>query len=340
LLEEPAALHRRLRHDPRDLDSLHGLVQVHAGNLDRQWCAAAALVYLGAANPFETEIFEQHKGTTLIQPKRAIDGGAWSRFLLHPDDESETSEILGVIVSAVLLAHSSALKSKGLLPTPPVERRLDPTTSTVAAARAFGWAAQTLGVQLPVLYGAPEADVAAQMVPTVPPSCLLGKHVLSGRAPLELAFLAGQHLTFYRRERFIRLVVPDIADMEDLFLAALLIANRALPLSSQVKVRVEPIASAIEPLLEATEIDRLRGAYKRFVELGGRTNLQRWAVASDLTAARSALFLGGGDLALAEQMLKLIGSHSVRQTMDDLIVFVTSDRYAHLREQLGVAIQG
>src|SRR5262245_24212998 len=148
-----------------------------------------------------------------------------------------TSDILGMVVSAVLLAHSAALRDKGKLPQLKGEHRLDPETTTVAAARCFGWAAQTLGMDTPALFVAPDADLVTQMVPTVPPACVLGKRALSGRSPLELAFLAGRSLALFRRERFVRLIASDIPDLEDLFLAALLIANKALPLHANVKSR-------------------------------------------------------------------------------------------------------
>jgi hypothetical protein len=337
LLEEPASLHRRLRHDPRDIVILHALVQGHAGNTDRQWCAAHALVYLGEANPFEQDLYAEHKQAELIAPKAAVDATSWRRHLYHPEDEVITSDILSEVTSAVLMAQSTALKSKGQLPEFAPGSRIAPATSTIAAVRAFAWAAQTLGMALPALYAAPKADLTVQMVPTVPPACVLGKRVLSGRSTAELAFIAGQHLAFYRKERFIRLLLPDIMELEDVFLATLLIGNRALPLNSQVKKRVEPIAAAIEPLLEAAEIDRLRGAYQRFVEHGGRTNLQRWASAADFTAARAGLTLCN-DLAVAEKMLAQQEAPQLREKLDSLLVFVTGDRYGKLREKMGIAI--
>jgi len=176
-------------------------------------------------------------------------------LIFHPDDEELTSDILAVIVKAVLLAHSAASKAAGKLPQLSAERRLDPMTSTVQAARCFGWAAQTLGMSPPLLYAAPEIEVLAQLIPTVPPLCGLGKLALSGRTPQELAFVAGQQLAYYRPERFIRLVVPDVVDLQDLFLAALAIGNPKLPLNADVRSRVEPIARAVEPLLASREVD-------------------------------------------------------------------------------------
>lgn len=336
-LDAPEALHRRLRHDPRDVTTLHALYLAHGDDRDRQLCIAQALAFLGAAGDEQRELIAAHRTQGLIQPRAALDATGWRRLLCHPDDEALTSDILSVIVSAVLLAHSAALKGAGKLPALDPARRLDPQTSTVQAARCFGWAAQTLGMGAPPLYASPDDPGVCGMLPVVPPALGLGKGALSGRTPAELAFLAGQQLAYFRPERFLRLLVPGIVDLQDMFLAALLIGNRTLPLAASVRGRVEPIAKAIERLLEAAEIDRLRAAYQRFVEHGGIANLQRWAAAADLTAVRTG-FLLAGDLAVARRMLELEGAPTVEAAMDDLIVFVTGERYAKLREHLGITI--
>jgi hypothetical protein len=133
----------------------------------------------------------------------------------------------------------------------------------------------------------------------------------------------------------VRTLVGSIADLEDLFLAALSIANAGLPLSADVKRRVAPIARAIEPILEPVAIDRLRGHFLRFLEEGGRTNLQRWAMAADRTAARAGLLLAN-DLGAAQSVLEMEQPDAAAGKMDDLVVFFTSDRYAKLRQMLGL----
>ena len=338
-LAAPTSLHRRLRHDPRDITTLRQLFEAYPGDVDRQWCIAQALVYLGETDPALVELVDAHRsGDGLIHPTHALDGNGWRRFLFHPDDDTVTSDMLAVIVSAVLLAHSGAMKQSGNIPDIDAGRLLDPTTSTVQAARCFGWAAQTLGMSSPQLLANPEAHVVASMIPTVPPICALGKLSLSGRSANELAFVAGQQLAYYRPERFVRLLVPDIVQLQDLFLAALTIGNPKLPLNAEVRSRVGPIAQAIEPLLDAAEIDRLRASYGHFVEHGGVANLQRWATAADLTAFRSGFALCA-NLHTAEKMIELTGAQHAKEAIDDLIVFVTGDRYAKLREQIGVRIE-
>jgi hypothetical protein len=194
-------------------------------------------------------------------------------------------------------------------------------------------------MRAPSLYADPGYTGLVEMVPGVPPSTRLGQAALAGRSPLELAFVAGRHLAWYRPERFVRLLVPQIADLEDLFLAALVIGNPGIPLRADTKRRVAALGAAIEPVLEPVQIDRLRGAFLRFVEDGGRTNLQRWALAADRTAARAGLLLSG-DMRSAAAMLHAEDENAAQERIDDLLVFLTSERYANLRRQIGVAAGG
>lgn len=337
--DDPHALQRRLVHDPRDVRTLRALYRAHEhqGNGDRQWCAAHALSYLQAANDDEQVFFAKHRTQGLIQPTQSLDGTGWQRHLFHPEDELLTGQIFASVVSAVLLGRVSAMRKAKALPVLDPQNLQHPAASTIQAVRCFSWSASILGMAPPPLYTDASYPGSVEMVPGVPPASRLGKQSLSGRKPEELAFLAGRHLAYYREERFVRQLFPDVAELQDLFLAALLIANPALPLEGDVKARVEPVAKAVESLLQAGQIDRLRGAFARFVEQGGRTNLQRWLWASDRTALRAGLLLCD-DLAVADRMLEIEGAAERTALMDDLLVFCTSEDYGTLRSDLGIAI--
>jgi hypothetical protein len=179
-------------------------------------------------------------------------------------------------------------------------------------------------------------DVSYEHIPGVPPMTVVGGRALSGRSQLELAFFAGRHLCWYRQEHFVRTLFSSVVDLEDLFLAALVVGSPRLPVAADVKQRVAPIARAIEPLLEAPHVDALRGHFLRFVEEGGRTNLQRWSAGAEKTAARAG-FLLSNDLATATSVL---GAEEGRlgELSKDLLVFSTGDRYSQLRRQLGIAL--
>jgi hypothetical protein len=339
--DDPAELARRVRHDPRDVDSLHALYRLYAraNDVDRQWCIAQVLAYLDGANAEERECWERHREAALIRPTASVAQDAWKRLLFHPEEEALVGEIFSVVVSAVLMGRLSAMRrDKQLVKLNPAHKQ-DPKTTTVQAVRCFHWAAAILGLSSPALFADPDFEGFVEMVPGVPPASRIGAKALSGRSAAELAFLAGRHLANYREEHFVKMLVPSARGLEDIFLAALSIGNPGLPLSAPVKQLVVPIAKAIEPILEPAAIDRLRGHFLRFVEEGGRTNLQRWSVATDRTMARAGLLLAN-DLRAAHAVFALEDGAHLDEKMDDLMSFVVSDRYAKLRRQIGIAVAG
>lgn len=337
--EDPADLARRVRHDPRDDASLHALYRhsKKSGDLDRQWCVATVLSYLGLANDEEQATYVKYKEAALIRPSGSVTREAWRRLLSHPEEEPIVGEIFSVVVSAVLIGRLSAMRrDKQLVKLDPATRQ-EPQKTTIQAVRCFHWAAQILGMNSPPLHADPEYLGLVEMVPGVPPASRIGAAALQGLSAAELAFVAGRHLACYREEHFVTMLVPSARGLEDIFLAALSIGNPGLPLSAPVKQLVVPIASAIEPILEPSAIDRLRGHFLRFVEEGGRTNLQRWATAVERSCARAGLLLAN-DLKAADAILAREDEAHRNERMDDLMSFVLSDRYAKLRRQIGIAI--
>lgn len=336
--DDPTDLQRRIRQDPSDVEPMRLLFRwaKHNNKLDEQWCIASALAFSGKASPEETAVYEQHRKRELPKFTNAVSSDAWRRLLFHPDEELLVGDIFSVITSAVLLGRVSALRRDKLLPKLDPNRKQDPATSTISAVRAIAWSAAILGLKPPPIFIDPELPQSIEMIPGVPPNLRVGARLLSGRTPLEVAFECGRELASFREEHFVRWLFPGIPDLEDLFLAALSIANPSLPIPPHARARVAPIAAAIAPVLEPTHVDRLRGYFLRFVEEGGRTNLQRWAHGVDKTACRAGLVLCN-DLPTAGKVLGA-EERGVGEKTADLLVFACSDRYFNLRKQLGIAI--
>lgn len=337
--DDPVELARQLRHDPRDVESLHAFYRVLAKGHDRerQYCVASILVYLNAATDAERALFDAHKPDGLVRPTAALTPDAWRKLLFHPEEEPVVGDIFSVVAGAVLLGRLSSLRREKALPKLDESAKQDPAVSTIQAVRCFSWAGAILGLKPSPLYLAPEDPGLSTLVPAMPPATKLGQRALSGRSASELAFLAGRHLAYFREEHFLRALLPDVKTLEEVFLAALSIGNPGLPLASNVKQLVVPIAKAIEPILEPSHIDRLRGHFLRFVEEGGRTNLQRWSSSVEKTCARAGLLLAG-DLRAAHNVLAISDEGHVDERMDDLLSFVASERYSKLRKQLGIAV--
>jgi hypothetical protein len=149
--------------------------------------------------------------------------------------------------------------------------------------------------------------------------------------------MAGRHLSWYRGEHILGKLAGSTRQLEDVFLAALMIGNPGLPMTDDVKQRVEPLARTIAPLLEAKSVEKLRGYFGAFVEQGGRTNLGRWRRSAELTAACTGLLLAN-DLPAAETLLKLDDESKLEERMNELIVYFTAGRCSLLRKRIGISV--
>ncbi len=335
--EDPEEVWRRLRRNPTAPDGYRQLFRIHTARADADGAfrASEALVALGVASPDEQATFEQGRAQTLIAPRGSLSQAAWHDLLFHPEQELLTGQIFSLIAPAVLVGRVTSLRRDGKLHQPAPGAKQDVAKATITAVRAVPWAAAILGLACPNVFVEKERDTGFEHMPGIPPCTVIGRRVLSGRSQLEQAFFVGRHLTWYRQEMYLKTLFSAVPDLEDLFLAALTIGNPGLPIADDMKRRVTPIAHAIEPMLEAGQVDALRGCFLRFVEEGGRTNLQRWSAAASKTAARAGLLLCG-DLGTA---LTLLEAEEGKQGElgKDLLWFSASDRYGKLRRQLGVA---
>ncbi|HEU4580682.1 MAG TPA: hypothetical protein VFS67_20635 [Polyangiaceae bacterium] len=308
-----------------------------AGDRDAACRAARVLVLLGGAGPEHRRRAKETQTEGLIAPSRSLGMDHWLDELSHSSLSVVTSHILSLVTPAALVGRAATLQRDKKLPQVAEADRQDVAKSTVTAVRALGWAAAVLGMPAPSVFADPARDIGYTHVPAMPPWSLLGKRVLSGCMPREHAFLAGRHLTFYRAEFFARVLFPEVAELESLFLAALLLGNPALPIPEHLKGRVGPLCNALTPLLDASQIEELRRQYKAFAGGGGRTNLLAWGQAADKTAARAGLLLCD-DIAIAAQLLER--EEGPRgPLLADLLGFAASAEYGTLRRHLGIAIE-
>lgn len=307
-----------------------------AGDADAAYRAARALLVLGAAGPEHRRRVGEHPQDGLIAPRRSLTMDHWFDELSHSSLSVVTSHILSLVTPAALVGRAATLQRDKKLPQVAPSDRQDVAKSTVTAVRALGWAATVLGMPAPAVFADVERDVGYVQVPSLPPWSLLGKRVLSGCLPREHAFLAGRHLTFYRAEFFARVLLPDVEELESLFLAALLLGNPALPVAEHLKGRVRPLGAALAPLLEAPQLDELRRQFKVFAAGGGRTNLLAWGEAVDKTAARAGLLLCDDLFTAAKLLEREEGPRG--PLLADLLGFSASAQYSALRQHLGIAV--
>ncbi|MEM6789565.1 MAG: hypothetical protein AAGA56_04790 [Myxococcota bacterium] len=340
LVASPDRMYEELQQAPRDAGRLRRLFDViDPSDVDRRWGIAQALVFLEAAAPEHRSLAERGLRPSLIRPERAVSDEEWAALVAHRDDDPLVGEILGAIAPAVLLGHLSNMRASIAPEVVDPGARVDPKTSTVQAVRCFSWAADVLGIMTPAMYATPDEDRGADVVLNPVPVSRLGARVLRGRDNRELTFLAGSHLNWFRREHLLGQPERSVRRLEDMFLGALMIGNPGIPMTAEVKERVAPTAAWIRPLLDEPTVARLREAFGRFVEQGGRTNLSRWYRGVQRTGWRAGLFLCE-DLSSAARALANDLPHDSQIAIDELIAYACSPTLAKLRNTLGVALVG
>ncbi len=336
----PDELYRKLLDAPRDAELLHALFKAlgRGEDVDRRWCIAHALDFLGETDSVEKDFARARTPDQLVRPSRAVNDDEWRELLFHPDEDRLIGEIFSAVAPAVLLGHLTAMRASVAPEVVDPDKLVEPQSSTLQAVRCLAWAAAFLGLEAPPIYVDAEFRGAAELVLSPTPSTLVGKLALSGREPRELAFVAGFHLAWFRREHLLGKPHRSTRGLEDLFLAALMIGNPGLPMTGEVKQRVEPIARTIRPLLDKRTVEQLQDCFSRFVEAGGRTNLSRWLRSVNRTAACAGLLLCN-DLSAAHRMLALLNVPKREAAMDELVLFFTSGRCTLLRRRIGIAIE-
>lgn len=307
---------------------------------DEAWCLAAALAFLRQAGDEERQFFEDYRPQGLPQVRGRVDNTAWTKYLMHEDEDQTVGKIFEALAASALRAKIDQLKEKPVLDA---RFKQDPKTSTVTFARTFGWAAEVLGLPAPPLYVRSDVPGALTHVPAEPPSSLAGQTVLTGFTAQDLTFIVGKHIAYYRPEHYIKAIFPTVTELTVLFFAGikLIAADQPAPpdLDKQVTATAQGLARYLQQ--QPVQQEALRHAVRKFISEGARANIKRWSQTVELTAARAGLLLSG-DLEIAKKIIaaeqQLPGDLTPQEKLKELLVFAVSDAYFKLRAQLGIGI--
>lgn len=306
---------------------------------DCAWLAATCLEELGASDVAQELVIEQFRPEGPIRPTTGVNAKWWNELVSAEGGDVLVDEIMATIGEPAIALRIEELEAKGKLPALDPAKKLE-KGSTASVARTFVWAARALGISLPDLYTLNEVPSGIAAVPAATRATALGPHVTSGRTVQELAFLAGRHLTYYRPEHYPLIFFPTLADLSSLVLNALrlVIPGISVPPPSEGGSKVNAELGA---KLSADQKKRLSEIVARLDARGGKLDLFSWIRSVELTAQRAGLLLAG-DLRVAMRLLKeetrTIAELTADDKRGDLLAYCASDRYAQLRERMGVAI--
>ncbi len=331
-----AAHERILESDPLRVESYRALRRLHAaaGRVDGAYCAAAVLAFLQKADSEELSLTLRHRPRGPLRPSARLDDERWIKDVFHPDEDVLVGKIFEALTGALRGIKVREPQAFGL----DDKQRSDPATDTVALARTFGWAAQTLNLPLPRLYLQPDRPGRLVYAVSDPAASAAGSDLLTGHSPQELAFIVTRHLAYYRPEHYVRWILPRADDLRALLLAGLKLGAGSDP-PADARVLATGLADAISESPVPIAMDLLRAACRRLLDTGRTVDVERWARAVDLTSCRAA-FLLTGDLAVAARMIDAEppGDAAPKDKVKEVLRFCASGAHLRLREALGVAV--
>jgi hypothetical protein len=151
---DPEELYRRIRHDARDVASLHALFQTaKESDLDRAFRTAHVLAFLGEANDEETEVDKRYNTNDLVRP--ASLARCVAPKPVSPDEEVSLANLCRRHEPRLAWSRHGAAPPNAL---PSSTCGCKTRTSTVQAVRCFAWAASIVGMNPPPLYADPSWD--------------------------------------------------------------------------------------------------------------------------------------------------------------------------------------
>ncbi|MGD8606665.1 MAG: tetratricopeptide repeat protein [Myxococcales bacterium] len=327
-----------LGHDPNRLDSYRALYKLYfdARAYDKAWCIARTLSYFQKADEEQQKFYQQYRQDREIQPKTRLSNENWVTDLMHSDQDLYLSKIMEVIAPAVRASLAVPDKKLNLHKRKPE----DLANPSLALARQFKLAQDVLNVTIPVrlfiqkeLSGALRDEARSN-----PPAIITGYTLLSGYRPVDLAFVCGRHLTYYRGEHFIRTMYHSHTELRTLLLAAMRLVNMG-----GGDATVDATAKQLAKYMDQSHIDVLKRVVRKFVDAGGQADVKRWMQATEVTALRAGLLLCD-DVDTAVRMIQQIASESTadlapREKVKEIVLYSISESYFRLREQLGIQIK-
>jgi hypothetical protein len=342
--EACAEFERIVEHAPMRASAYARLFTLHqrAGRVDRAWSAGMVLEELGGADMDQQIVVDQYRLDGPIRPSCSLDDASWDEMVRAPGADDVIAGVLAAVVDAAATAQVEGLhEARKLVALDP--SRQQSAASTVSAVRSFHWAAQVLGVKAPDLFVMEDVPAGIGAVQAAVPSTALGPDVLRGLTTKDLAFLAGRHLTYYRREHYALIHYPTLNELSSLFLAAVKLAMPEVPVPPHLAETVGRVRKALARHINPDERERLAAAVRRLDARDGRVDLAAWVRSVELTAQRAGLLLCG-DLRVATARVRnesrTIAELSVDQKRGDLLVYCASEKLARARALLGVVLGG
>jgi len=344
-----------LGHAPDRVELYKALASLYRAEheLDKAWCVAQALVFLGSASDEERLLFERFRPAQFTPAPRRLTEELWQKAIIHPREDRHVGAIFSSTLGALAAGTAQPITSFGLTP----ETRTDLDRDPRIVSRIVKYVSGVLAIDPAPMVWLQEDGDGLRVANTVGlgaerqklvPSLLVGSQLIGKSDEKELAFEVGKRMAYLRPERFVTLAVGTLPKLESAFAAAVIAGGARLtshdgrpyaPDNEETKKLAGTLLRAVPgPLLEQVgELsERLTGRL-------GNGLISNWRAATDLTANRVG-FIVANDLETAAKGIATEGaslsSMSVKERLRDLLAYAVSEPYFAVRRHLGLHVRG
>lgn len=349
-----AALHDLLAGAPDRAELYAALAAQYraAGEVDKAWCVAQALVFLGAASPADHELYAAHRTAAFVPAARRLTEELWQRSLIHPREDRHVGAIFASTLGALAGDSAQPVTAFGLAP----EARADLDRDPHPVSRIVKYVGGVLGIDPAPMVWLQESGDGLRVANTVGlgaerarlvPSLLIGAPQLGKHDERELAFEVGKRMAYLRPERFVTLALGTLPRLEAGFAAAVLAGGAAVagadgePFAAHAGDEAHRLAAQLRDQVPAAMLAQVGELAEQLSGRVGNGLIAGWRTATDLTANRVG-FVVANDLATAARAIATEGaalsSLPVVDRLRELLAYAVSESYFTVRRHLGLQI--
>ncbi|HXI55093.1 MAG TPA: SIR2 family protein [Polyangia bacterium] len=312
-----------------------------AGQIDKQWCVSATLVFLRKADPEVQQFYEQHRPAEVRATRRKFTDEVWPR-IVHPQEDPFVAAIF------ILLGHFVAATTAQQHQTVGIKRkdRADVARDDRPSARVLRYVAQTLDLPAPDLFFSDAESQALSLLNlqekgVLTPALVIGQAFAQRSTEHDLVFELGKRLSFLRPERFLRSALPSAAALDITLRAALALAGASIGNGSH-NGEVDRLTDHLRRLVPRPVSDQLAVVGRKLLAAHGDViDTEAWMAGSDMTATRVGFVLAN-DLNTAARMISAeppgLSPLPAKERLRDLLAYAVSEDYFAVRKFLGLEV--
>lgn len=311
--------------------------------LDKAFCVAQALVFLGAASDDERRLYERHRARQFTPVSRRLTEELWQKAIIHPREDRIVGAIFASTLGGLVATTAQPPNAFGLEAT----QRADLDKDQRPVSRVVKYAAGVLALDpAPMVWMQREGEGLRVANTTdrgkLLPSLLVGAPQLDKTDERELAFEVGKRMAYLRPERFVTFALGSLPKLEAAFQAALLAAGAPLTGEAgpvQPGDEAQKLAAGLRSTVPGAMLDQVAALATKVAGKVGNGLIPGWRTATDLTANRVGLILCN-DLETAARLIATetgaTSNLSAKDRLRDLLAYSVSDGYFAVRRHLGV----